>query len=345
MRRIQRESGDFMDGVPERNPLNFEGSGVPEAHNSTAQFASEPLAAWETPDPPAHENGTPWEQGPVYTPGPFAPIPPETRVPHFGHVVLFGLLCLFGAICAGGLTALALHRHWFHVYTVAQAKLDIHYTLGSEAILYLITFGACLLIFPLVWHEGFMEGLQWNGFAALRRYRVLLSAALICFLLALFSEYVMPGPENAPIDQIFRQPGAAWFLFAFGVTFAPFFEEMIFRGFLLPAFCTACDWVVEKFEHRDPPPLHAGDHPRWSFGAVVFGSILASVPFALLHAPQQGYSLGPFVLLLVVSLVLCWARLSTRSLAASVLVHASYNFMIFVLTLISTDGFRHMQRM
>ncbi|MGH9588780.1 MAG: lysostaphin resistance A-like protein [Terracidiphilus sp.] len=335
-----------MDGMPERNPLNSEDSGTPEQYGATTQFASEPLGPWHAPEPPAHENGTPWSQGPVYLPPvPLTPIPQQPRIPHFGHLVLFGLLCLFGAVCSGGLTALALHLHWFGVHTVNEAKLDIHYTLGSEGILYLITFGACLLIFPLVWRVSFMEGLHWNGIAALQRYRVLLSAALICFLLALLSEYVMPGPNNAPIDKMFRQPGAAWFLFAFGITFAPFFEEMIFRGFLLPAFCTACDWIAEKFQHRDPPPLYAGGHPRWSFGAMVFGSILASLPFALLHAPQQGYSLGPFVLLLVVSLVLCWARLSTRSLAASVLVHATYNFMIFMLTLISTEGFRHMQRM
>ena len=335
-----------MDGVPESNPLNSEDSGPPELHGATAQFASEPQGLWQPPVPLADENGISWGHDPVYLPPvPLAPIPRQPRIPHFGHFVLFGLLCLFGAACAGGLTALALHQHWFGVYTVNQAKLDIHYTLGSEAILYLITFAACLLIFPLVWRRGFMAGLHWNGTAALRKYRVLLSAALICFLMALLSEYVMPGPTNAPIDKMFRQPGAAWFLFAFGITFAPFFEEMIFRGFLLAAFCTACDWIAEKIQHREPPPLYADGHPRWSFGAMVFGSILASFPFALLHAPQQGYSLGPFALLLVVSLVLCWARLSTRSLAASVLVHASYNFMIFMLTLISTDGFRHMQRM
>jgi uncharacterized protein len=120
---------------------------------------------------------------------------------------------------------------------------------------------------------------------------------------------------------------------------------MIFRGFLLPALCTACDWIAEKFQHREPRPLYADGSPQWSFAAMVFGSILASLPFALLHAPQQGYSLGPFVLLIVVSLVLCWARLSTRSLAGSVLVHATYNFMIFMLTMISTEGFRHMQQM
>jgi hypothetical protein len=64
-----------------------------------------------------------------------------------------------------------------------------------------------------------------------------------------------------------------------------------------------------------------------------------------MHGAQTGYSWGPFVLLVGVSLVLCWARLSTRSLAASVLVHASYNFLLFSLMLLGTGGFRHLERM
>jgi membrane protease YdiL (CAAX protease family) len=42
---------------------------------------------------------------------------------------------------------------------------------------------------------------------------------------------------------------------------------------------------------------------------------------------------------------LCWARLATRSLAASVLVHASYNFLLFSLMLLGTSGFKHLDRM
>ncbi len=334
-----------MDGAPERDPINSEVFGTPQEHGGGAEFASEPQD-WSPSEPGEHEYGQPWEQGPVFLP----PVPLQSehrpsRIPNFAHLILFGLLFGFAAVCSGALTALALHWHWFGVHSVNAAKTDIHYTLGSMALLYLVTYGACLALFPIVWQRSFMDGLHWNGTAALRRYPVLLSAALISFLLAILSEYLMPGPTNAPIDKIFQAPGAAWFLFAFGVTFAPFFEEMIFRGFILPACCTACDWIAEKAQHREPPPVYADGHPNWSFPAMVFGSIAASVPFALMHAPQQGYSLGPFVLLLVVSLVLCWARLSTRSLAASVLVHASYNFMIFVLTMISTEGFRHMQRM
>jgi membrane protease YdiL (CAAX protease family) len=64
-----------------------------------------------------------------------------------------------------------------------------------------------------------------------------------------------------------------------------------------------------------------------------------------MHADQQGYSLGPFILLIIVSLILCAVRLVTRSLAASTLVHACYNFLIFITMLIATDGFRHFDKM
>jgi hypothetical protein len=64
-----------------------------------------------------------------------------------------------------------------------------------------------------------------------------------------------------------------------------------------------------------------------------------------MHAEQTGYSLGPFLLLICVSLVLCWIRLSTRSLASSVLVHACYNLLLFSLMMLGTGGFRHLDKM
>jgi membrane protease YdiL (CAAX protease family) len=144
---------------------------------------------------------------------------------------------------------------------------------------------------------------------------------------------------------MFSSPGAAWLMFAFGTTIAPFFEEMFFRGFLLPALCTAWDWLVEQVKHEAAPPLDANGHPEWSLPAMAVASVLTSIPFALLHVDQQGHSLGPFLLLIVVSLVLCTVRLKTRSLAASTLVHACYNFIIFSLALIGTGGFRHFDKM
>ncbi len=78
---------------------------------------------------------------------------------------------------------------------------------------------------------------------------------------------------------------------------------------------------------------------------MVIGSILTSIPFAGMHAEQTGYSFGPFLLLVGVSLVLCAVRLFTRSLASSVMVHACYNLLLFSLMMVATGGFRHLDKM
>src|ERR1035437_5137888 len=120
---------------------------------------------------------------------------------------------------------------------------------------------------------------------------------------------------------------------------------MAFRGFPLPALATACDWVGERFTRKRPRPLDGDGHPQWSIPAMGIASILTSLPFALIHGEQTGKSLGPFLLLVVVSLVLCAVRLKTRSLAASTLVHACYNFILFSTALISSGGFRHLDKL
>jgi len=280
---------------------------------------------------------------PEHVPQEEAPRPSKLRHPEAWE----GLeaLALLGLLGASLLIRSAIHFHLFGVSTMQKALSDVHYTIGSMAALYVITFGAALVLFPMLWGQGLFAGMHWNAHTAVRRFKPLFGAACICFVLAMADEILLPGPTNAPIDKLFDNRAAAWLLFAFGVTVAPFFEECIFRGFLLPAFCTAFDWSVERAAGLTPMPLDPEGHPQWSVGAMVFASILTSIPFAWMHAEQTGYSLGPFVLLVAVSLVLCWARLATRSLAASVVVHASYNLLLFSLMLIGTSGFRHMDRM
>ena len=168
---------------------------------------------------------------------------------------------------------------------------------------------------------------------ALGRFWPLAATALGCAGLAALDEVLLPGRPNAPIDKLFSSPGAAWLMFAFGTTIAPFFEEMFFRGFLLPALCTAWDWSSKNSLRRLPPPLDANGHPQWSLPAMVVGLSAHQPPLRPLHVEQQGHSLGPFLLLIVISLILCAVRLKTRSLAASTLVHACYNFILFSIAL------------
>jgi membrane protease YdiL (CAAX protease family) len=255
---------------------------------------------------------------------------------------MLATLGVIGFACAAVLMLVALHFHLLGVTTMTAAATEIHYMLGTEAAIYLVTLALSLIVFPMFWNRSFFDGIQWRWAAALRLGWRLPVMAAGCFALAGIDETLLPGPANAPIDEIFRAPGAAWLMFAFGVTLAPFFEELIFRGFLLPALATAWDWVGERFSHEPPRPLDSDGQPQWSLPAMVAASIATSLPFALVHVEQQGHSLGPFLLLIVVSLILCAVRLRTRSLAASTLVHACYNFLIFSLMLIGTGGFRHL---
>jgi uncharacterized protein len=271
--------------------------------------------------------------------------PERTRIPHLGHLCLLSALGVFGVICAAVLVQIAFHFHLYGATTQEQAKGDIHYLLGSQGILYLSTLLLSLFIFPLFWNKSFFEGIQWQGKTALRLRWQLFSTALGCFALAVLDEMLLPGPVNAPIDEIFRSPGAAWLMFGFGVTLAPLCEEIFFRGFLLPALATAWDWGSEHLTGRRSRPLDDNGHPLWSLPAIVFASIITSLPFALMHAEQTGKSVGPFLLLVTVSLVLCAVRIKTRSVAASTLVHACYNFVLFFSMLVGTGGFRHLENM
>jgi uncharacterized protein len=345
-----------MNGYPEHEPgkelSSSIDSGQVESIEAARVHASEPeeLQDWipeaspVTPEAP-HPDFLQEPDRPMFQQWYVPPPRPPVRIPHLGHTAILMIFTLAGLFAAGILMAIMLRFHLFGMSSLENAKSDIHLMLGTEGIVYVIMLGACLIFFPMIWHKGFFEGIHWNSETAFRLRKQLFITAGSCFVLALANGLLLPGPKNAPIDKIFRTPGAAWLLFIFGITFAPFFEELIFRGFILPSTCTACDWIHEKTKHVPVRPLDENGHPQWSLAAMIIGSLATSLPFAGMHAAQTGYSVGPFILLVGVSMVLCWARLSTRSLAASVLVHASYNFLLFALMMAGTAGFQHMDKL
>ena len=354
-----------MSTFPE--PLNGTRDNTPSTEDAEPE-SNNPLAPENIPAPPAEWTGEPEDPNtptnelePAFLAAPataaetlhepmFAfytqpAVLSEERIPHLGHVALLGLLALFGLIGTMMLVPLALHFHLFGITAISQAATDYHYALGSQAAQYLITFAGSLIVFPLIWRKPFFEAIHWHGATARQRIGRLISVAVLCFFVAIVNGMLMPGPTDAPIDDLFKAPGAAWILFAFGVTLAPFFEEMAFRGFLLPSLCTAYDWTVEHLTGVPRRPLDEYDNPQWSMPAMIVASLLTSVPFAMMHGAQTSWSLGPFLLLIFVSLMLCWVRLSTRSLAASTVVHATYNFMLFSFMLLGTGGFKHLDKM
>jgi membrane protease YdiL (CAAX protease family) len=124
---------------------------------------------------------------------------------------------------------------------------------------------------------------------------------------------------------------------------APVFEELAFRGFLLPSIASTWDWL--RRQPGEPDLVATGDgDPRWSISALVASCTVTSIAFALVHADQLAHAWAPLAVLFAVSLVLCGVRLWTQSLAASTFIHATYNGTIFTILFFATGGFRHLDK-
>jgi len=82
-----------------------------------------------------------------------------------------------------------------------------------------------------------------------------------------------------------------------------------------------------------------------STSAVVFAAIFSSVPFALMHAGQIAHAWGILGVLYGVSLTLSYVRIRTHSVACSVLMHGTYNFSVFAVIFIYTNGFHHLEKL
>jgi membrane protease YdiL (CAAX protease family) len=276
----------------------------------------------------------------------YEPVPrPVERTPNFGDAIIFLLFMGIGLVAVTCLMGLALHFHWGGIRSFDDVKNKTWMTIGSQGLLYVIGLAAAVPFFRTMWRKPYFAGIHWNGDTAGRLGLRLLGVAVLCNVVAMAGNYVLPFPDHAPIDKLFSTQADAWMVLVFGVFVAPFFEEMIFRGFLLPAMATAWDWSNEKINKTQPRALDGSGQPVWSVGAMVFGAMVVSVPFALMHAEQVANSWGPLAVLYCVSLTLCAVRLLTRSLAASTLVHSVYNSLLFVVMLVDTGGFRHLDKL
>jgi uncharacterized protein len=269
-------------------------------------------------------------------------LPPiQRRIPNLGHALLllvFAALSIFFfeiiAILMGGAPSMKAGH-----LVITHPKLQ----LAAEGGAYLVTLITAWLVFPLLWHRSFLSGLQWRWAAARSQIGKLLPLGLLLGILSGIVNIFLSSSKAPPIDQFFASASDAWIITLFGIAVAPVFEEIFFRGFLVPAFAIAYDWV--SLERTEAGRAHWQTTTTLSPAAYAFSAILTSVLFAALHGAQLAYAIGPLVVLFSVSMILTWVRVKTQSVAASILVHSAYNSFIFVMTIIGTGGYRHLEHM
>lgn len=269
------------------------------------------------------------------------PPEPPVRIPHLGHALLFlaiaAVLLLITQLLLLGFT----HPPVIGGKAAAGA-ISPKFLVGSEAFSYLVTLAVSWFIFPLLWKRPFAVGIQANLDAARRNALRLIPMGLILSFAVQAMSSLSTLPKHIPIDDFFRTQSDVWLVTAFGILLAPLFEEILFRGFLLPAFAIAYDWLSLPRTPAAREQWHSNN--LLTRPALVFSAVLTSICFAALHAEQIGFAWPVLILLFCVSLVLCYVRLRLRSVMASTLIHASYNSTIFLTAFILTGGYRHLDK-
>ena len=345
------DSDDFVPGMNPRPTLKTDSLSAEDGLDAQSVSEMRAEAHWETSEPALNSDGgfeTGIAEPEILDSGAVAvelPPPAPHRTPNLADALIFILFLVMGFLVTLCLVGIAMHFHLFGLKDVAGLQTDTITQLATQFLVYLVALAGAIPFFSMAWGRNFFRGIHWNGGTAFRLRGRLVVTAFAGNLLAVVGNFLLPFPQHAPIDKMFQNQTQAWFMFGFGVTVAPFFEEMIFRGFLLPAVATTWDWCRERMTHVAPLALDEAGNPIWSRAAMIFASLTVSLPFAMMHAGQVGRAWGPLLVLYCVSLLLCTVRLVTRSLAASTVVHATYNFALFAVMFMETGGFRHLDKL
>jgi membrane protease YdiL (CAAX protease family) len=267
---------------------------------------------------------------------------PLWRIPNIGHALMF--VCFTGVLLVLlelVLAALGRSPGTEHdgVAKLLHPKMQIA-LLGTT---YLTTLLAAWFFYPLLWQRRFLDGLQWRWAVARNQAAKLVPLGLLLGVTMQAVTYFITPPKTLPVDDFFHTQTDAWLITLFGTIVAPIFEEVCFRGFLLPAFAIAYDWLSL--------PRTAEARARWQTtttltpAALIFSALLTSIFFALMHFQQVAHLWAALLVLFSISLLLTLVRVRTGSVAASALVHGAYNGFVFLMVIVQTGGYRHLERM
>ncbi len=178
-----------------------------------------------------------------------------------------------------------------------------------QAVMNLALVGFIAFLVKVVHRRSFLETIQWNRlYNYSTSFLVGLGATLAVSVLIVSSFF--PPSTPPPIERLLSSASAMWIFAIFGIGVAPFFEEVIFRGFLFKVL----------------------DEMRGPSVAVPVTAIL----FALLHVPQLWGSWAGVALIFLVGYILSLIRDRSGSLIPSLVIHTSYNAMLFGVFVIST---------
>lgn len=264
----------------------------------------------------------------IPAPGPIVPAEPTLQVvsgpvrrsfPAWSLWDILALIIFSGVVLTVCFVASYFVARTFPAFRHASftdIAMDARVVIAAQAAAY-----AVILLFIVITvrsrsSEPFGQGIRWNwpGVTA----PAFIAAGVVLALVVDSLARYLPIPKSLPIDTYFHDATSAYVMAVFGITLAPLLEEIFFRGLLFP--------VLEKYF------------------AVIGGVLLTAAAFAGIHGAQLGYAWAPVLSIFVVGVVFTVIRVKRNSVAASFLMHCGYNLALFTALWISSDHFRHLDK-
>jgi membrane protease YdiL (CAAX protease family) len=168
---------------------------------------------------------------------------------------------------------------------------------------YLLLYAALAALFRIEYDRPFWRSLGWR-WPRLPLPAIVAAGMAMAFVIALLGALLKTPETPGPMKELLENRASLILVAIFGVTLGPLCEELAFRGFMQPLFIRSL--------------------------GVAPGILLSGIGFGLLHLPQYGFTWQHGVLITVAGTAFGWMRRVSGSTFGSTLMHAAYNFTLFI---------------
>jgi membrane protease YdiL (CAAX protease family) len=214
----------------------------------------------------------------------------------YSDVLLMGALAVPLLVAATGLVMLpTLFLGWTPPFKAVPLLM-------SQFVFYVLWLGFLIAWLKVHYRRPFWRAMAWHrpekGWGNCFAWGVVTALGVIAL-----GGVLRPPQMEMPLMELLRDRTSLFLVGGFAVTLGPLWEELAFRGFLMPL-------LVRNL----------------TAAPAILGT---AVLFSLLHGPEYAWSWKHLTLITVAGVAFGWMRQHSGSTAAATVMHAGYNIVFF----------------
>ena len=187
-------------------------------------------------------------------------------------------------IIAAPFIIILVQKFLFPHLTFAQVALKPWVLLAPQFIWFAVVALFLIDYARAKFHQTLWQAVRWNWPS--HRWPVLVGVGFVTLLALQGLEHLLPIPKTSPFDQFFDRPLDAYAFAFLAIAFAPFMEELFFRGFLYPVLARRVGVAagVLLTARNFQASIHVFEYKAWGPVLIIF---LVGVVLTLVRAKMK----------------------------------------------------------